>query len=84
MQLKRKNKICAAYGEGDVTDQTCQMWFAKFCAKDFSLDDAPRSCRPVEVNSNQIQTLPENNQCYTMWEIAGIFKISKLIKLLVK
>ena len=29
------------YGEGAVTDQTCQMWFAKSCTRDFSLDDAP-------------------------------------------
>ena len=37
----QKKKICAAYGEGAVTDRTCQKWFAKFCAGDFSLDDAP-------------------------------------------
>ena len=41
MQLKCKTKICAVYGEGAVTDQMCQKWFAKFCAGDFSLDDAP-------------------------------------------
>ena len=23
-------KICAAYGEDAVTDQTCQKWFVKF------------------------------------------------------
>ena len=33
-------KICAVYGEGAVTDRTCQKWFAKFRAADFSLDDA--------------------------------------------
>ena len=65
------------YGEGAVTDQTCQKWFAKFRARDFSLDDAPRSGRPVEVDSDQIETLIENNQCYTMWEMADILKISK-------
>ena len=43
------------------------------------LDDAPRWGRPVEVDSDQIETLIENNQCYTMWEIADIFKISKSI-----
>ena len=43
----------------------------------FSLDDAPQSGRPVEVDSNQIETLIENNQCYTTQEIADIFKISK-------
>ena len=69
--------ICAVYGEGAVTDRTCQKWFAKFCAGDFSLDDAPWSGRPVEVDSNQIETLIENNQRYTTQEIANILKISK-------
>ena len=50
----------------------------------FSLDNAPQSGRPVEVDSNQIKTLTENNQYYTMQEIAGILKIPKSIKLLVK
>ena len=30
-------KICAVCGEGAVADQTCQKWFAKFCAGHFSL-----------------------------------------------
>ena len=83
-QLKHTHtqKICAVYGEGAVTDQTCQKWFAKFRAGDFSLDDAPQLGRPVEVDSNQIKTLIENSQCYTIQEIADIFKISKSIKLL--
>ena len=25
-----RKKICAVYGEGAVTDRTCQKWFAKF------------------------------------------------------
>ena len=70
-------KICAAYEEGAMTDQTCQKWFAKFRAGDFSLDDAPRSGRPVEVDSDQIETLIENNQHYTTREIADILRISK-------
>ena len=49
----------------------------KFCAGDFSLDDAPWSSRPVEVDGNQIKTFIENNQCYTTREIANIFKIPK-------
>ena len=63
------------YGQGAVTDRTCQKWFAKFCAGDLSLEDAPQSGRPVEVDSNQIQTLIEN-QHYTMWEAANILKPS--------
>ena len=33
--------------------------------------------RPVEVDSNQTETLIENNQHYTTLEIADILKISK-------
>ena len=55
----------------------CQKWFVKFRAGDFSLDNAPRAGRPVEVDSDQIETIIENNQCYTTREIANILKISK-------
>ena len=72
-----QKKICAMYGEGAVTDRTCQKWFAKFRAGVFPLYDAPQSGRPVEVDSDQIETLIENNQRYTTWEIADILNISK-------
>ena len=75
MQLKWKKKICA------VTDWMYQKWFVKFCAGDFLLDDdAPQSVRAGEVDRDQI----ENNQCYTMWEIADILQIPKFIQLFVK
>ena len=61
-----------------------QKWFAKFRAGDFLLDDASWSGRLVEVDSDQMETLIENNQTYTTWERADILKISKSIKLLVK
>ena len=77
MQLKRKKKICAVYGEGAVTDQTCQEQFAKFHAGHFLLDNAPRLGRPVEVDNDQMETLIENNQHYTTWEIADTLKMSK-------
>ena len=54
--IEMQKKICAMYGEGAVTDQTCQKWFVKFCAGDFSLDDAPWLGRPVEVDRYQIKT----------------------------
>ena len=72
-----QKKICAVYGEGAVTDWMCQKWFAKFRAGDFSLDDAPWSGWPVEVDSHQIETLIENNQHYTTREITDTLKISK-------
>ena len=81
-EMQKKKTICAVCGEGAVTDRTCQMWFVKFCAGDFLLDNAPQSGRPVGVDSNPINII-ENNQCYAMWEIADTFKISKSIRLLV-
>ena len=60
-----------------MIDWTCQKWFAKFRAGDFSLDDAPQLGRPVEVESDQIETLIENKQHYTTWEIDDILKIFK-------
>ena len=60
-------------------------WFVKFRAGDFSLDNAPWSGRPLEVGSDQIETLIENNQRpTTCWKVADILKISKSIKLLVE
>ena len=46
----------------------------KFPDGDFSLDDAPQSGRRVEVDSDQIETLIENSQCYTTRKIANILK----------
>ena len=57
-----QKEICTVCGEGAVSDRMGQRWFAKFCAADFSLEDAPRSFKPVEVDSNQIKILIENKQ----------------------
>ena len=67
-----------------MTDSMCQKWFVNFHAGDFSLDGASWSGRRVEVDSDHIKTLIENNQYSTMCKIADILKISKSIKLLVK
>ena len=82
--IEMQKKISAVGGEGAVTDRTCQKWFVKFCAGGFSLDDAAWLGRPVEVDSDQIETLIDNNQHSITREIANILKISKSIKLLVK
>ena len=58
-------------------DRMCQKWFEKFRAGDFALDEAPWSGRPVELDSNQIETLIENSQYYTTRETADILKICK-------
>ena len=48
----QKKRFVQCIGEGAVTDQTCQKWFVKFCAGDFSLDNAPQLGRPGEADSD--------------------------------
>ena len=79
----KKKRLCM-YRESAVTDRMCQKWFVKFHAGHFSLDDAPQLGRPDEAESNQIKTLTEKDQHYTMWERADILKISKSTKSFVK
>ena len=57
-----QKKISAVYGESAVTDWMYQKWFVRIHAGDFSLDNAPRVGRQVEVDSEQIETLIDNNQ----------------------
>ena len=54
---KNIQKNSAVYGEGVMTDGTSQKRFVKFCAGHFSLDEAPWSARPAEVDSDQIRHL---------------------------
>ena len=73
-----QRKIRAGCGEGAaIPCRTCQKWFAKSRAGDFSLDDAPPSGRPIETDSDQIETLIENNQYSATREIANILRRSK-------
>ena len=79
-----QKKICALYGEGAVTDWTCQKCFVKFLAGDFSLDDAPQSGKQVEVDSNQIKKINwEQSMLYhtvESWHTLNI-QINKVIDL---
>ena len=59
-----------------MTDRVSKVVCKVLCWR-FSLDNAPRSGRPFEVESDQIETLTENDQRYTTKEKADIFKISK-------
>ena len=55
--IEMQKKSCAASGEGAVTEWTCQKWFAKFHAGDFSLDSAPWLGKPIEVDRDHIKHL---------------------------
>ena len=65
-----------------MTDRTGQKCFVSFMLEISRWTMLHR--RPVEVDSDQIKTLIEINQCYTTRVIANILKISKSITLVVK
>ena len=75
MQLKgkkKKKKIFVVYGECTVIKCVkSSLW--SFCARDFSLDNAPWLYTPDEVNSHQI----ENRQHLYHTRDSDILKISK-------
>ena len=74
---KQKKKDLCSVWKKCVTDPKGQKWFAKFCAGDFSLDNAPWLGRAAEVDSDETEILTESNQCYTTQKITDILKISK-------
>ena len=62
--------ICAALGEGTVADRTCRHWFKRFQEGDISLEDYPRSGRPVECDVERLQALIEDNPRLTTRELS--------------
>ena len=57
LSTEMQEKICAVYGEDALTDGTFQKWFAVSCWRFLTEWDLPRSGRPVEVDSDQMETL---------------------------
>lgn len=63
-------KLNEVYGDNAPKERQCQRWFARFRAGDFTLNDAPRSGRPIEVDDDKIMALIKSNPHYTTREIA--------------
>ena len=69
--------MCAMYGEGAVTDRSCQRWFMKFCAE-ISHWTMLRS-HIDQLKLIAVETLTENNLRSPTWEIADIRKMSSKV-----
>ncbi|XP_011068816.1 PREDICTED: histone-lysine N-methyltransferase SETMAR-like [Acromyrmex echinatior] len=48
-------KICGVYRDDALTERAAQKWFAKFRSGNTSLQDGPRSNRPIEDDLNDIK-----------------------------
>ena len=87
MQLKHNKKVYAVCEEGAATEPVksgLRNFLPEISCWTISLDSASQRGRPFEVDGDQFDTLIENSQCHTTWEIANILKIFKSVKLLVK
>lgn len=69
--------ISQAEGQGSTSLATVKRWFQKFRNGDFSLEDEPRSGRPVEVDEQRLLMLLEENCRRTTRELAEILECSK-------
>ncbi|CAF1554655.1 unnamed protein product, partial [Rotaria sp. Silwood1] len=64
--------ICAALGKGAVADRTCRDWFKRFREGDMSLEDRPRSGRPLESDIERLKVLIEDNPQLTTHELSAM------------
>lgn len=69
-------KLCAVYGNEALKERQCQNWFAKFRSGDFSLKNAQRSGRPVEVDETHIKAIIDSDRHSTTREIAEKLNVS--------
>ncbi|EZA53808.1 Histone-lysine N-methyltransferase SETMAR [Ooceraea biroi] len=75
---KAHKKICRVYGDDALTERVCQKWFAKFRSGDFDVNDAPRSGRPIEIDSSNVKAIIDKNPSQSVREIATALNISHI------
>lgn len=69
-------RICAAFGDGVMSERTAQDWFKRFREGDTSLEDRPRSGRPAEVDDERLRQIVEADPHQTSRELATILGVS--------
>ncbi|XP_065664499.1 histone-lysine N-methyltransferase SETMAR-like [Hydra vulgaris] len=68
--------ICTAFGEGTVSERTAQKWFQRFSSGDESIEDLPRSGRPLLVDEDELKDAVESDSSQTCQELAVRFAVS--------
>ncbi|GBM36560.1 Histone-lysine N-methyltransferase SETMAR [Araneus ventricosus] len=55
-------KMCESLGINTVSYDTVKVWFQKFKAGNFDTEDEPRSCRPIEVDCEQLKQIIDQDK----------------------
>ena len=63
-------RLCQAYGQGVVTEQTVRNWFHRFASGNYSIKDESKSGRPTELDDEELLQLVESNPRLTTREMA--------------
>jgi hypothetical protein len=64
------NSICSTIGKDVLTIRTTQHWFNRFQNGNFELNDLPRSGRPLEVDTDLLKQLIEEEPRLTTRSLA--------------
>lgn len=71
-------KLRKVYGDKTLKERQCQYWFARFCSG-YSVKDAPRSGRPLQVDNEKVKVLIETNRhSIIRHELAEALKVSNI------
>ena len=69
-------KLCAVYGNEALKERQCRNWFVRFRSGDFSLKNAQRSGRPIEVDETHIKAIIDSDRHSTTRDIAEKLNVS--------
>lgn len=69
-------KICEVYGPNTVSNTTAKEWFRRFRSGNFDVEDAPRSGRPIAVETDKIMEIIEVDRHVSTRSIAQELNIS--------
>lgn len=70
-------KICLAFGEDAVKERTARNWFQKFRSGNESLEDEPRSGRPVSIINSELKQAIEADSSLTCHELGLTFNCNE-------
>ena len=69
-----QKKLCAVYEA--LKERQCRNWFVRFRSGDFSLKNAQRSGRPIEVDETHIKAIIDSDRHSTTRDIAEKLNVS--------
>lgn len=69
--------ICVAHGGDVISRATCYNWINRFKQGNFSVENKPKSGRPVKIDDNKLQQLIEKNPDSSTRELGDLLGVSK-------